>query len=530
MPTFPPSVTVAPDPSPWWRDAVCYEIFVRSFFDSNGDGAGDIPGLIDKLDYLNDGKPGGADLGVICVWLMPIMDSPSYHGYDIVDYTRVDREYGTDDDLRHFVDAAHQRGVRVLLDLPLNHTSRTHPWFQDALTNPASPYRDWYIWSATDPGYSGSYGQAVWHLAPETGEFYYATFGDGMPDLNYHNPAVTAEAYRISALWLERFGIDGFRLDAIKHLIEDGQIQEDSAATHAWMRDYRAYLDTVSPNAYTVGEVFGGSTVSLSSYYPDQLHAFFHFDLAGQILTGAASGNASGVVTIATDAADQIPDHRFATFLSNHDQTRAMTTLNNDVAAAKVAATLLLTLPGTPFIYYGEEIGVTGTKPDPNLRAPMPWTSSANGGFSSGEPWERFADDPSRLSVAQQLGDPASLLNHYRALIALRASHDALSRGDFVPLRARPRSLSAFVRQSETETLLVVVNAGPDMVSDSRVFTGESPLEPGRYAAFPVLGSNIGRVLTVGANGSIDDYSPLGALAPGTAYVFRLVTLPGADG
>ena len=178
---------------PWWQDAVCYEIFVRSFADSDGDGVGDLAGLIDRLDYVNDGDPtGDDDLGATCVWLMPNFQATSYHGYDVEDYYRVDPDYGSNEDFERLVMEAHARGIRVVLDLVLNHTSREHPWFQDALRDPDSPYRDWYIFSADDPGYGGPWGQRVWHDSPVRDESYYGIFWEGMPDLNYRNPAVTA--------------------------------------------------------------------------------------------------------------------------------------------------------------------------------------------------------------------------------------------------------------------------------------------------------------------------------------------------
>jgi glycosidase len=264
--------TPAPPTSPWWDDAVCYEVFVRSFFDSDGDGIGDLNGLTAKLDFINDGDPsGGDDLGATCIWLMPIMEAASYHGYDVVDYFTVERDYGTNDDFKRLVAEAHRRGIRVVIDLVLNHTSRDNPWFQDALTNPDSPYRDWYIWSSENPDYLGPWGQEVWHTAPGDDEEYYGIFWEGMPDLNYRNPGVTAEAETISAFWLAEMDVDGFRLDAIKHLIEEGEIQEDTAATHEWLRGYRAFLDEIAPDALTIGEIFGSTASSLAPYYPDQL-------------------------------------------------------------------------------------------------------------------------------------------------------------------------------------------------------------------------------------------------------------------
>lgn len=241
----PPAVRAASapldPPLPWWRSAVVYEVFVRSFADSTsgplaGDGIGDLAGLVERLDYLNDGDPARVgDLGVTALWLMPIAESPSYHGYDAVDYRRVDEEYGTNEDFRRLVDEAHRRGIRVIVDLVLNHTSSDHPWFRDAW-RPGSPWHDWYIWSEEPQTVRGPWGQEVWHATPWwqrgwrrfAAYGYYGIFWSGMPDLDYRNPEVTAEARAISRFWLEQMGADGFRLDAIRHLIEDLPVQEDT--------------------------------------------------------------------------------------------------------------------------------------------------------------------------------------------------------------------------------------------------------------------------------------------------------------
>src|SRR5215217_2948418 len=372
-----------------WDDAVCYEVFVRSFYDSDGDGIGNLNGLSARLDYLNDGDPAtDDDLGVTCLWLMPIFASPSYHGYDVGDYEAIEPDYGTMDDFARFLALAHRRGLRVILDLPLNHTSNQHPWFQEAFRDPSSPHRDWYIWSAVDPGYPGPAGQTVWHKSPVRDEYYYGLFGEGLPDLNYRNPAVTEMVRTISRFWLSK-GVDGFRLDAIKHMIEDGKTQENTPETHAWLRDYRTFLDAEFPEALTIGEIFNAGASVLEPYYdPEQLHSYFQFEIAGQLLNAAHSGDGGSLVYTIEDALAKQPSQPFATFLTNHDQTRTMTVLAGDVAEAKLAATALLTLPGLPFIYYGEEIGMRGEKPDERLRTPMQWTAGAAGGFTTGQPWQ----------------------------------------------------------------------------------------------------------------------------------------------
>jgi len=245
----------------WWNDSVFYEIFVHSFYDSDGDGIGDLNGLVEKLDYLNDGDPATTDdLGITGLWLMPIAQSPSYHGYDVADYCAVDDEYGTNEDFRRLVDEVHRRGIRVIIDLVLNHTSSKHPWFQSARDDVNSPYRDFYIWSEQDPGYKGPWGAQAWHRSA-TG-YYYGVFWEGMPDLNYDNPAVTAEMEEVIRFWLEDMGADGFRLDAVKHLIEEDRSQENTPATHEWLRGFYVFYKETNPDAMTVGEVWSSTTES----------------------------------------------------------------------------------------------------------------------------------------------------------------------------------------------------------------------------------------------------------------------------
>ena len=504
----------------WWGDAVCYEVFVRSFFDGDGDGIGDLQGLTEKLDYINDGDPaGGSDLGATCVWLMPIMESASYHGYDVVDYYTVEADYGTNEDFRRFVDEAHRRGIRVILDLVLNHSSSEHPWFQSALQDPASPYRDWYIFEPEDPGYLGPWGAQAWHPSPVRSEFYYGIFWEGMPDLNFRHPAVTDEAKRISAFWLTEMGADGFRLDAIKHLIEDGRVQENTPETHAWLRDYRLFLDQTAPDAFTVGEIFGADAATLLPYYPDQLDAYFQFAVGQQVLTSAI-GNGRALVETVGRVSTELPDQRWAPFLTNHDQARAMIALNGDIPRAKVAATALLTLPGLPFVYYGEEIGMQGNKPDERIRTPMQWSGDPGGGFTTGEPWQPFQDDLADVNVAAQAGDPDSLLNHYRRLIHLHAAHPALSHGAFVPLESNERAVAAYMRQSEDEAILMVINFGKDAIAGAVIDAAETPLAPGTHPLAMLLGDGSAAPLTVGEGGAVAGYVPMPTLSPRTGYVF----------
>jgi alpha-amylase len=525
VPTITVGPTVAPFPLPagWWDNAVCYEVFVRSFYDSDGNGIGDINGLIQKLDYINDGDPATqSDLGANCIWLMPITDSPSYHGYDTTDYGKVEPDYGSNDDFKRLVGAAHQRGIKVILDLVLNHTARDHPWFQSALKGPGAPERDWYLWSNDKPSYKTPWGTEAWHPAAARDEYFYGIFWEGMPDLNYRNPAVTAEAHTISAFWLNDMGVDGFRLDAIKHLIENGPVQEHTPETHAWLRDYRAFLEKTKPGTFTVGEIFGANPPTLAPYYSDQLDAYFVFEIGYQIINAANSGRADAFVR-AVQNTDQLPFQRWAPFLTNHDQERAMSTFGNDTGKAKIAATALLTLPGMPFLYYGEEIGMLGTKPDEQIRTPMQWSGDDTGGFSTGRPWAAFQQNYQQVNVAAQEADPASLLNLYRRLIHLHTEHPALAHGSFAPLKASAPAVAAFLRQADDELVLVVLNFGQAAVDGATLELATGGLAPGTYQLTPLLGNQPGADLIVDAGGSVAGYTPLATLAPQTGYVFKLM-------
>jgi glycosidase len=456
-----PAATPISGATDWWKATTCYEIFVRSFADSDGDGNGDLRGLIGKLDYLNDGEPGsGDDLGVDCLWLMPIMQSPSYHGYDVTDYETIEADYGTNADFRALMDAAHARGIRVIVDFPINHTSVDHPWFRAAASDPASPYRDWYIFSDTDPGYLGPWGEEVWHENPYGPGYYYGIFDASMPDLNVANPDVTAALEEIAAFWLTEMGADGFRLDAVKHMIEEGEIQENTPETIAWLANFDDVIHQVKPDAYTVGEVNGAGTDGLQPYYPDTLDQYFQFQLAGAMVNAASFGGATQLRPIVAGTVERLPDDRWAPFLTNPDQNRIASQLGEDPDKLRVAAMLLLALPGTPFIYYGEEIGLPGEKPDEMIRTPMPWSAAPNGGFTTGTPWEPLQSGWQQRNVAAQRADPDSILATYRTWGQLREVHPALQTGAYLPVDSGRPAVLAFVRQHETETVLVVVNLG----------------------------------------------------------------------
>jgi alpha-amylase len=521
IPTLAQANQTASQPT-WATESVCYEIFVRSFFDSDGDGNGDLNGLTAKLDYLNDGDPETtSDLGVNCLWLLPVAEAFSYHGYDTTDYYTVESDYGTNDDFKRFMAEAHERGIYVLVDLVLNHTSNMHPWFESAASDPNSEYRDWYIWSDENPGYRGPWGQEVWHGSQEGNEFFYGIFWEGMPDLNYRNPAVTAEADKISEFWLTEMGVDGFRLDAIKHLIEDGRIQENTPETHDWLRDYNSFLDITSPEAFTIGEIAGADATTLEPYHPDQTDSLFAFKIGEAILTAANYGETQQLISAVEQTEELLPDQRYGTFLTNHDQPRTMTTLG-ELKEAKVAATALLTLPGLPFIYYGEEIGMSGDKPDERIRTPMQWSDSSGGGFTAGTPWEPLQDDLRLINVAAQQDEDDSLWTHYQQLIGVRATSPALQHGSFTALDVDEPGIAAYIRKSDEEAVLVVLNFGRRKVNQPVLSAANTGLEPGTYAMVSLLDREPMVVLEIGGNGEILGDSIAPSVNSKSGAIFRL--------
>ena len=275
-----------------WNDEVYYEIFVRSFYDSNNDGIGDFKGIIQKLDYLNDGNPATtSDLGVKGIWLMPMMKSPSYHGYDVTDYYATEPDYGTMADFEALVDSAHKRGIKVILDLVINHTSSQHPWFTQSAAN-QNGYRDWYVWRSTNPGFNGPWNQQVWHN--RNGSFYYGLFYNGMPDLNFNHPPVKQEILNISNFWLAK-GVDGFRLDAIQYLVENGTQLAGTQGTFDFLTQFNQSYKAANPQAFTIGEVWDATSVVVPYVQPQKLDACFEFDLAGKILNGVLNGNPSEI-------------------------------------------------------------------------------------------------------------------------------------------------------------------------------------------------------------------------------------------
>ncbi len=453
---------------------------------------------------------------------MPIFKAASYHGYDVTDYRTIDPAYGTAADFAAFLAAAHQRGVKVILDMVMNHTSDQNPWFKaSAAGNPA--YADWYIWSDTDPGYAGPEGQTVWH--PLNGRWYYGVFGASMPDLNLRNPAVTAELESIAKFWLDQ-GVDGFRLDAIPYLIEDGQKQFSTPETLAWLQGFQASVEAARPGAMTIGEVWADSSIA-AKYVPASADLTFDFDLASSTVASVQTGQPSTLASAIGQTVASWPANQEGTFLTNHDQARVMSQLGGRVDEARLAALLLLAEPGVPFIYYGEELGLTGTKPDPQIRAPMPWTAAPNrAGFTAGTPWEPLADGTATTNVATESADPTSLLSTYRSLIRLHDTQAALHAGATIPVAATG-PVVAWLRVAKDDVALVVANTSDAASSDYALSLAASA-----GAATPLCSGATGAIMLASVNLPAGTTAVPPQLLPGGGFVgYRPIpTLPAHAG
>ena len=501
----------------WWNDRVFYEIFVRSFADSDGDGIGDLQGVISKLDYLNDGDPTTTDdLGVTGIWLMPIMESPSYHGYDVTDYLRVEPDYGTNEDFKALIAAAHERGIAVIIDLVLNHTSREHPWFRDAQTR-GSQHDSWYRWSLTKPSQRGPWGQPeIWY--PANGRYYYAVFWDGMPDLNLKNPAVTQAMYNVAGYWLEEMGVDGFRMDAVRYYTEDGDVLASADSTFTWLKFWNAYIDSINPDAFTVGEIWT-NTIEVSKYVQNGVDSAFEFDLARAMLDAAKNGSNLGIGPIQGRAERLLPEGQYSTFLTNHDQNRVMNEMGQNSDKAKVAASLLLTAPGVPFLYYGEEIGMIGVKPDECIRTPMQWDGTeGESAFMAGK---RCETNGATHNVAAQLDDPESLLSHYRNLIRLRHEQAALRVGDFHLVGSEADTVYSYLRTRGDERVLVIINLGGQPIQDYALKLDSGNLSNPVQAEL-LFGEGSVSSPMIDIAGGFDGYLPVAELAPYSTYVIAL--------
>ncbi len=431
----------------WFNDVVLYEIFPRSFNDTNGDGIGDLKGITQKLDYLKN-------LGVGALWLTPIHPSPSYHGYDITDYFKINPEFGTEEDLIELVNEAHKRDMKIILDFVAGHTSKQHPFFQDAFGNPKSKYAKWYRWlNDTHTKYE--------HFGTAT----------SLPSLDQDNPDTRAYLMDAAKYWIDKANIDGYRLDFAL------------GPSHDFWKAFRAEIKTFRGSVsdfLLLGEVWT-SGLKIAPYYDNEFDATFDFPVYFDLMGSHERAGKSALLGKGSPSAFQSslkaqtrlyhPGAQSVRFLNNHDTVRAMSQLN-DTQRAKLAATLLLTLPGTPMIYYGEEIGMRGDKTDgdKSVREPMDWHASENGaGMTTwNKPAARFNTANDGVSVEEQENNKDSLLEHYRALIALRAKYPTLRAGEFValPLQGNPKAI-AFLRRDENETFIVFLNSETQPVTMS---------------------------------------------------------------
>ena len=490
---------------PWWRSAVFYQIYPWSFQDSNGDGIGDLRGIESRLDYLRDGT--AASLGVDAIWLSPIYPSPMKDfGYDVSDYCDVDPRFGTLADFDSLLRQAHRRGLRIIMDLVLNHTSDQHPWFQESRSIPRSPKRDWYCWASGKPwfrrpsNWNARFGGSAWTWDPSRRQYYLHSFLKEQPDLNWHHGPVRDAMWKVVRFWLDR-GVDGFRLDAINWLGKDlrwpnnpwrfglrgytrqeHRYDRDQPATHEIMRELRQLLSDY-PDAVLIGEAAADTPGGPAAFYgdgDDELHLVFDFRLL------KSAWRADRFRRFLTEYVPAIPKGGWPTIVfSNHDQPRHIDRYGKDgdaAARARAAALLLFTLPGTPFLYYGEELGMRNAKlryrqlRDPYTkrfwpfrpgrdpaRTPMQWDGTPEAGFTTGRPWLPVSPEHAALNVAQEAHDPRSLLSLYRRLIAIRRTSPALASGDVSLLQTNAADCLAYERIAPSANggktrMLVLVN------------------------------------------------------------------------
>jgi maltose alpha-D-glucosyltransferase / alpha-amylase len=487
----------------WYKNAVFYQVYIRAFFDSDGDGHGDLPGLTQKLDYLQE-------LGVNCLWLMPLYPSPlKDDGYDIADFYAIHPDYGTLEDLKLLLKTAHARDMRVITDLVLNHTSDAHPWFQAARADRASPYRDYYVWSDDDR----KYGEARiifidtefsnWTWDPLAGQYYWHRFYASQPDLNYDNPAVRAEMLNVMKFWLD-LGVDGFRADAVPYLFErEGTNCENLPETHAFLKEMRRFVDNNYSGRVLLCEA-NQWPHDVRTYFgdADEFQMAFHFPLMPRVFMSIRRGD-SGAIQWALEKTPSIPGScQWGVFLRNHDELtlemiseedrqwmwreyapdsrmrvnlgirrRLAPLLNDDPRKIELAHSLLFSLPGSPFIYYGDEIGMGDNVElaDRNgVRTPMQWSAENNAGFSKASPEDLYAPvvagepfGPAHVNAEIQRNDPRSLWSTIRAMIATRSRFKAFGSGDLQWLDCRNGRVAAYTRSFENETILVLQNLSP---------------------------------------------------------------------
>jgi alpha-glucosidase len=472
----------------WWKSAIIYEIYPRSFQDSNGDGIGDLKGILQRLDYL-------VQLGVDAIWISPIYRSPmADFGYDVADYCSVDPIFGTVQDFDHLLQEAHHRNLKVILDFVPNHTSDQHPWFLESRYSRKSPKRDWYLWRDEPNNWMSNFGGSGWQLDESTAQYYYHSFLKEQPDLNWRNPDVRTAMYEALRFWLEK-GVDGFRVDVVWLMIKDDQYRDNppnpdyvggqstgnrlltvynsnQPEVHAVVAEMRALIDQY-PRRVLIGEIYL-PVKDLMTYYGQDLKGA---NLPFNFLLLQSPWKAEAVAQVISEYITALPSGAWPNWvLGNHDNARIATRVG--VQQAPVAAMLLLTLPGTLTMYYGEEIGMIdvpipaqevqdpaelnqpgiGMGRDPE-RTPMPWNGTPMAGFTQGKPWLPLGIDHELINVIRLQEDKASILNLYVRLIALRRMHPILVGGEIRSIAAEDNLLS-YERVNEGQRILVLLNLG----------------------------------------------------------------------
>ncbi|TDT72258.1 glycosidase [Hypnocyclicus thermotrophus] len=434
----------------WAKNAVFYEVFVRSFYDSNGDKIGDFKGLAQQLDYIKN-------LGIDAIWLMPTFESPSYHGYDIVDYYNVEKDYGSIEDFKYLIKKAHQKNIKIILDLVLNHTSSRHPWFRDAISNPNSKYRDYYVWASKYDNIKekGEWGQNLWYK--KRNAYYQAVFWNEMPDLNYRNPKVREEAKKIAKYWLD-MGVDGFRLDAAKHI--DSEYDE---VNHKWWQEFTAYVKSINKEAFIVGENWDENENVVAKYMED-MDASFNFKISKKLTDFVQRKNfdlIKEVLRIREKYSKYNKNFIDATFVRNHDMNRIASEVWGDKEKQKLIFSLLFTIPGTPFIYYGEELGQLGKKPDENIREPFDWYKSAKGPGMTKAPSNYsglvYTKANDGISLEEEYNDENSIYNYIKELIKLRKEYPIFNDGIYKTIELN-RNIYAYTISKDDVELLIIHN------------------------------------------------------------------------
>ncbi len=449
---------IAPSSSVYGENIdVCYQIFPIAYADSTGDGDGDLTGIAENAEYLSE------TLGVDCVWLNPFNPSPSYHKYDVTDYYGIDPAFGDMDDFEAFMDVMDEHDILVIMDFVINHTSFNHVWFQRSRAG-EDDYRDWYTWADDLSDYPGTAG---WH--EYEGEYYYGSFWDQMPELNYEHEPVREEIYRIAEFWINK-GISGFRIDAAKHIYDHNQYPEgtDTQTKNVeFFKEFNAHIKNVDEDAFIVGEIWSESDQYLSNYYAG-MDSAFNFKLATEIKEAVNRGRHNDVIdTLNASRASYESvrdDYIDSIFLSNHDMNRVMNTFSMSEERAALAARILFTLPGISWVYYGEELGMSGSGADPEKRQPFIWGEdnpyNTVGTYGTGHGSIRHWDDYNAQlpGVEEQLEDDGSLLNQYIELIDLKRSHAPLSSGTLETVDTGSDRFMAYTRSGEQTTYLVLHN------------------------------------------------------------------------